>query len=321
MLCDLTLLTESSLVLTEEVALESGPEIRFRMLETLREYGAELLSTQEKERLSDRHSAYFFDLIEAYAASDHSRDRDRLDPDLDNLRTALLWSADRPDQSEQTLRMAIAMFGLWIWWGHQVEAREWVERFLVCAPPDSPLLAEALNVAGNLCFYMNDAEASLGYQQRHLELRRTLKDELGIARALSNLGNALNLLERYAEAMPLQEESYAIIRRLEATRFLPAALLNLGTSVNGVGEHERAQKLYWEALRGYEKLGHRTSVALCYHSLGLQSKQLRDFTTARDMLEQAISVLHAVGSVNIEVVRADLMKVEEALNNSENPVK
>lgn len=318
MLRDLTLLAESSLILTEEVTLESGPEIRFLMLETLREYGAELLSPEEKRLLNDRHTAYFSALIEAYSADFQLRNRDRLDPDLDNLRTALLWSAENPDRGEQTLRMTVAMFGLWNWWGHQAEAREWVERFLNCAPPDSPLLAEALNVAGGLCFYMEDGEASLLYQRRHLEVRRRLNNEIGIARALCNIGLALQILDRSAEALPLHEESYAIFRRLEAVQFLPAAMLNLGNTLHNLGEYARSRELLWEALRGYEQIGHRSGVGLCYHDLGLQAELLGELSEAQEMFEAALSVYRAIGSSHAKTTLAKLREVQAVLARRKN---
>ena len=314
MLRGLTLLTESSLVLTEEITLESGPEIRFFMLEMLREYGAERLTPEENKTVCERHTAYFFEIVEAYSADLDTRNRDRLDPDLDNLRTALLWISERPEQGEQALRMTVAMFKLWAWWGHQAEAREWVERFLACAPPDSPLLAEALNVVGNLCFYMNDGEASMMYQKRHLEVRRVLNDELGSARALSNFGNALNIMGRYPEARPLQEESCAILRKLGAYQYLPGALLNLGCSVDGVGEHERGRELFWEALRGYEQIGHQIGMALCYRSLGQQAKKLGNLSEARDMFERSLNMSQNLGASNTDAILAELLAVQEALN-------
>ncbi len=104
LLRDLTLLAESSLIFTEEVTLERGPEIRFMMLETLRDYGEELLSAEEKHRLMERHAEYFFDLVDAYGQEFLVKNRDRLAPDLDNLRTALRRFADDPSQGERTLQ-------------------------------------------------------------------------------------------------------------------------------------------------------------------------------------------------------------------------
>src|SRR5437016_4246236 len=63
-------LRESSLVLAEEVGGGEQPapgtaEMRFRLLETLREYGAEQLAREEQAELARRHAEYYLALVEA----------------------------------------------------------------------------------------------------------------------------------------------------------------------------------------------------------------------------------------------------------------
>ena len=53
-------LRECSLVLTEE----KGAEIRFRMLETLLEFGQEQLKGEEHRELEGRHRAFFLNMAE-----------------------------------------------------------------------------------------------------------------------------------------------------------------------------------------------------------------------------------------------------------------
>jgi predicted ATPase/DNA-binding SARP family transcriptional activator len=317
MLRDLTLLAEASLISTEEVALQSGPEMRFRMLETLREYGAELLSQEEQAELSNRHATHFGTLVEEYAEEVHQRFRDRLDHDLDNLRAALRWIADTPGEGEQALRLAVAMFPLWVYWDHMAEALEWTERVLLNALPGTALAAEALNKVGVIHNYLNHFETSLAYQQRHLEARRALGDELGIARALSNSGLPLVEMGRLAEARPLHEESVEILRRLGAEKYLPAALLNLADTLRYLGEHDRARELYWESIHGYERVGSPGNAALGYESLGKQARQLGDIETAREMLETAIKVCQGGGKPEPGRLMAEMAEIQEELGNQE----
>src|SRR5712691_1610248 len=45
-------------------AAEAAGEMRFRLLETLREYGAEQLSAKERAELAGRHACYYLALAE-----------------------------------------------------------------------------------------------------------------------------------------------------------------------------------------------------------------------------------------------------------------
>lgn len=331
MLAALTSLVEASLVNTEEVGLLRGPEIRFSMLETLREYGTELLSQNERNALCARHAQHFLKQVEEYSLDIHPKFRDYLDPDLDNLRSALQWSASTAGHGGVALRLATAMFGLWVYWGHFVEALEWMERVMRFAEPGSEPLADALNTAGNICFYMRNGAASLAYHERHLEVRRAIGDDLGVARALSNIGNALVTIGRCQDALPLHEESLAIIRRYVTTdtiadersvdyirkdrakRYLPAALLNLADSLEGLGDTKSARDRLWESLSVYSNLGSANGVARCYMALGELARRMGDLEAAFDMFEHAIAACRLSSQREVIPIVAHLVEIKEAI--------
>src|SRR5207249_8019695 len=89
-------LRDCSLLLTEE-----GAEgIRFRMLETVREYAAELLETGgEAEATRRRHAAHFVALAESAEPELRGPSQaawlDRLEADHDNFRAALDFASMR----------------------------------------------------------------------------------------------------------------------------------------------------------------------------------------------------------------------------------
>lgn len=332
MLESLTCLAEASLINTEEVGLLRGPEIRFSMLETLREFGRELLTQQEFDALRAKHALHFLAQAEQYSFDIHTKFRDHLDPDLDNLRAALHWSATTPGQGEVALRLANAMFGLWVYWGHFTEALEWMERVLGFAVPSSDLLADSLNTAGNICFYMKNGAASLAYHERQLAVRREIGDDLGAAKALSNMGNALVTIGKCQEALPLHEESVAIIRRCvaidtsvsgmtsedcirkdRAVKYLPGALLNLADSLGNIGDAQGASDRLWESLREYARLGADNGVARCYMALGEQKRRKGDLEAACDLLERAIAACPASAHREVAPIVSQLIEIREAI--------
>src|SRR5262249_3443162 len=87
-------LREGSLV----QAAETGGEMRFRLLETLREYGAEQLAVEERTDVRHRHLAYHLALAERAEGELHGPEYaawlDSLEDEHDNMRAALAWSLE-----------------------------------------------------------------------------------------------------------------------------------------------------------------------------------------------------------------------------------
>jgi hypothetical protein len=105
----LTQLVDKSLVILDYSPLQP----RYHLLDTIRQYALEKLrETGDEAEQRNQHLAYFTSL--AKQASPHLRSKgmigwlDRLEPDLDNLRTALEWSMapqNRANKIEQGCRL------------------------------------------------------------------------------------------------------------------------------------------------------------------------------------------------------------------------
>lgn len=90
-------LVDRSLVLAEDTDAGRTPGVRYRLLETLRQYGAEkLYEAGDEDVMRGRHLSWCLGLAEVAGPSLRSRgttDQDRrLDVEHDNLRAALGWS-------------------------------------------------------------------------------------------------------------------------------------------------------------------------------------------------------------------------------------
>src|SRR5262249_38294432 len=104
--------------------------MRYRMLETVREYAAEQLSAEEQAKIACWHAGYYLSLAER-AEPDRSRERRaerlaRLERELDNMRAVLDWAVAHaegngdgaslrfgPDPAELGLRLAGALPLFW----------------------------------------------------------------------------------------------------------------------------------------------------------------------------------------------------------------
>ena len=109
---------------------EAGPdgEPRYRMLETVREFGLDQLAASGEEATTrNRHAAWCLALAErAQAATwggpEHSRWLDRLETEIANLRGALAWLEETGDAATG-LALAAALSGLWHFRSHRAEGR------------------------------------------------------------------------------------------------------------------------------------------------------------------------------------------------------
>ncbi|WP_165614140.1 ATP-binding protein, partial [Mycolicibacterium holsaticum] len=126
-------LVRKSILIAERV----GEQMRYRLLETVREYGsARLTRTKETWRLQEAHRGYFQRLAEQGFAEWCSRGQSewltRLRLDHANLRVAFDRCIDTAD-SEQACALAAALQWYWIAGGSLREGRRWLAQALAAA--------------------------------------------------------------------------------------------------------------------------------------------------------------------------------------------
>jgi len=124
-------LVDKSLVVAAEL---DGGGVRYRMLETVRAYGAERLrAAGEDEALDRAHAGYFLELAEAAEPELRRRDQlrwlNRLAAERDNLHAALRWAVDI-GEAATALRLAAALGWLWFLTSARAEALDWSAKVL-----------------------------------------------------------------------------------------------------------------------------------------------------------------------------------------------
>lgn len=160
---------------------EHDGQIRFRMLETIREYGADrLLDSGEEPELRRRHREWYLHLVEQASAEWFGPQQEswatRLQLEHANLRSALESFLGEADQARSALRMAGLPWYLWLACGFMTEGRLWLDRALALDPEPGRDRAWALGTAGHIAVLQGDEAGGTAYLEESLRLGEELDD-------------------------------------------------------------------------------------------------------------------------------------------------
>jgi predicted ATPase/DNA-binding SARP family transcriptional activator len=199
------------------VVAAGGDPARFRMLETLRAYGAERLAEAgEAETVAARHTGWCLDLAEEAATHRTARRwLRRVAADYDNLRAALdrAMAARDPDTA---LRLAAALG--WYWWTTRTqEGRQRLAAVIALADgrPPTPELARALQAVAMTEVSMTPTQEAVDAARRSQELLERFGDRWGAA--FSKLLVAWAEMQRFGPTIDgarLVEEADAVFGEL-----------------------------------------------------------------------------------------------------------
>ncbi len=281
--------------------------IRFRLLETIREFAREQLDQSGEQDAARRaHSAYFLDLAErAGAVVDTPAMRfslDRFEEAWPDLRAAFSYFAESGD-ALGGLRLAGMMSEYSFYRGHLPEGIAFLKNAIArcdSAPPG--LLARAHSELALLCYSVGDNPCTLEHSAASLPLAREAGNQNRLVQVLFIRSLAVGrALDRWDEAIVLLEEAWEIAQVLAGPDARYAYLLtNLGAAWVKVGDPERGRAILEEALaieraegRGFEVGSLLTELGRLDHGMGDGARAAARFAEALRLLRDVGSVLHS----------------------------
>jgi predicted ATPase/DNA-binding SARP family transcriptional activator len=277
-------------------------EPRFAMLETIREYAAELFEESgEAETLRRRHCLYVLAQAEAAAkewlAGGGGVDAflALLDEENDNLRTALAWAAEL-GELELEVRLAVAARWFWVIRGHLNEGRSFFDGILARTTGEAtPLRILALVHGAVFPFRQGETRLAAELWQEGLDLSRELGDDDNASRAMAELGAVALAESDFDRAAALYEESAALFREQGNRSRLAVALSNLGAIANNQREHETAVGYLTEAISLARELGDDDGLAISLHNLARSDFALDRLDRGRAALLESLAVARRLG--------------------------
>jgi len=310
-------LVEHSLL---EVREEDG-EARYRLLETVRQFGrARLRESTDEEGLRERHARWVAHVAER-AESDlfspaRGRTVERLRQSIDEIRAALTWATGPSGSPLLAARITGPLGWFWISGVPWEEARSIATTTLAAVDaqgvPEGERTLDELIAIGRLfypieglAYFGGDTETMLRMGTREMALWDAVQ-------AIGNLTAAQRLTVARGRSLGLQLMGLAHAMRGEAA----AAISSMNASVSAasrsgdawllavmtmrralahfvVGDHQKAQADYMASVPRLRELGEHWFLSLALEGMAMNSLAVGDVTSAARDARESVTVLRA----------------------------
>ena len=242
-------LVEKSILIPDEF----DGAVRYRILETLREYGHErLLAAGEYETVRRRHRDWHVRLTEQFRAEWIGPDQEawaqRIRHEHPNLRIALDTCLAQPGQAAVGLRIVTRMASYWSIGGTAKEACYWLDRALPQAPEITPERATALWFNAFCRMLLGEAEEGAAILLEAAELAEQLEFDAGKAWVALLTGLAAMYSGDMDSAAGRVQKALDAFRRVGELSGELFSLYELGIILGVNGERERGLGVLDECL-------------------------------------------------------------------------
>src|SRR6266851_2633378 len=300
-------------------------EPRWWMLQTLREFGLEVLaSAGEAEATRQAHAEYYLRLSEQaeprLRGSEQGRWFARLEQEHENLRAALtflLAQAHRQAETQQgqepaerVLRLCAALYPFWYMHAYTLEGQAFLEQALaVRSGVKASVQAQVLSDAASMAMLVDNSERAETLGGEGLALYRDLGDHVGIATCLSLLGSVARARGQYLlarllfvsqrdpeQAQLLAEQSLAHFEEQGIGWMRAFALGLLGQIHLARGEWTQARTLLEESAVFLQETGSRFDSIEPLLDLARAAVAQHDLVEARRRCQESLRIQVAVGS-------------------------
>ena len=290
-------LVDKSLVQAEQ----AGDGLRYRLLETIRQFAAERLletGTDEAAAVAAAHCEYFLSVAEtAQAHLDGPGQPEwlaRLDADQANLWRAAEHAAADPAGTARTLRFAIALRRYWM--ARVVDERAFTLLAPVLERPDAradQARYAAASLAAMVAARTVDLSLALEFGDRAVGLTRELGNDRLLIEALWLLSDFCYFAGDPEIGMPLGAEAVERARRLGDDGLLGVSLEAYLLCVGAI-DPAASGELFAEAVACTERSGDLLTKYVLHNNAGVHFLGTGDLSGARDQLEQAAAIMPVI---------------------------
>jgi non-specific serine/threonine protein kinase len=305
----LSALEEKSLVLVEAGTLG----LRYRMLETVREYArAKLADSGKLAAMRQRHRDWYLQLA-AHRGLDKAALLLRLDAERENFWAALAWCQEEADAelaqgtpgtaAETGLRLASALFWFWVHRGYLTDGLQWLEGALArTAQSPSELRVGALWAAAHLASAGGRRELSRSFLRsaqsdgEHVVLHARASEDRGeMAQALLQLANISREMSDLDAADRQAREAWEHLEAVGDRVGVVRALQAMSSIALERGDREAARPLLEERLVISRELGDLDFLVHALGALGHLARDEGDYPGAQAYYSESLALRRKAG--------------------------
>jgi predicted ATPase/class 3 adenylate cyclase len=305
-------LVNKSLVVTEE----RDNEMRYFMLETIRQYAREkLFDAKQAVAARDRHFVYFDDLSEKMWEASRSPDllawRDQVDDEAENLRAALEWGLE--NHVEQAVHLAANFCIVSGWMSKQVEGlalvKSAIERARSLPPVDGNANIHRQKLIAKALF----AEGMVGLGQGNLPLvRQHLQEAIAISRSTSDkliLGYSLEMFFAVSQFINLpggpeaaQEALVIFTDEIDDKWGLGMAYQSMARIASSRGDLSEKQKYFGKLKELTQEAPLSLQAAMSFVGIGLDESVHGNYGTAKQIFEDGLNIFRRLRNKNFQMI-------------------
>jgi non-specific serine/threonine protein kinase len=206
---------------------------RYRMLDSLREFGAELLRASGTETsVRTRHISRYLAL--ARRLGDHPMDDQlaqfrTLGLDHDEIRATIEYALTVPGNDKAAVTIVTSLTLYWCASARLREAEYWLGRVLERCPPRAPARAQVLVARALILIQLGDPRAAQADAEAGIEIARKFGDTAAVARGSVALHEVFTWNDELAEASAIAREQGPVLEAADDAFYL--ALLDIQTGL------------------------------------------------------------------------------------------
>lgn len=273
---------------------ESEFNIRYTMLETIRQYGNyKLEESENQEALIAKYSRYFFkftrDSEEKLRGSGQREWLIRIKDDYENIRECIRASLEK--DSALAMKFCAALGKFWEMQSYFSEGLEYIDRAMNrLNPEDQELTGKGLYWKGFFLIQKGKYNDSRIYLERCAELFREAENKDWEARSLLALGIMNLYISDYEMLYYYYDKSISIAKEINNETYIAGNLQILASALMQQSRYDEAREKFEESLTLFRKLNDFVSQAKIIGNIGLLEYWLLNYDKAVSYYEESLSL-------------------------------
>ncbi|MFJ4850214.1 MULTISPECIES: ATP-binding protein [unclassified Streptomyces] len=288
-------LVDKSVVLRRDAA----GAVRYLLLDTVREYGLGWLrALGEEQRLRGRHRDWYLGFATwgelEWFGSRQAEVSSSTERELANLRAALEFSLEVPEEFRTGQYLAASLWFFWVGCGRLAEGRYWLERALTADASPTGQRAKALWVCGYVSILQGDGTAARGMLDECRAQALETGNAAAVAYAVHRMGCGALLSDDLPRAKALFEEALGHYRTLgELNSNVIMAEVELAMAVAFLGDLEGGIELCEHIRETCEDHGERWALAYALYTRAVIAWWQEDPCLAAELAAECVRINHA----------------------------